>query len=622
MNRLRRSTGSSFIEGGGRGKRLTLQVIDEDEDDEDDGSNHNDFKEDGHKLGPKTASKQQQKQQSIDEAMKRMERAKDTDIAFVMDATSSMGPHIRNVKKSIQKIVEKILETHEGAYVRLAIVAYRDILDGQQRVQHMDFVTDVSEFEEYLSRIEPVGGRDPPEDMAIGIQTANNLTWQNPTRVVFIVADFPCHGNEFHCFDTDDFPDGTPNISIVEELDRMRHNTGDCGTMSIHFGRIQNMTDQMVRRLNDHYNIPLQEQNFSSTPEITKAVTRSVSASIFNTITTASTLPMPSDRSFTRGTLASTSTATASGGNIGSTQYHLHEKKMASTNDNGVGYGIGSANHRSLAKTAACSWEKVIPVKMFRNVDIISVTSLNEPIPVGLVHNSTDTVMFSFIDTTTTDNATSSATFHLKRATTPFAEGGCRYAYHAQLSKKASRISSNAVILKRFKSHTIMEDRRRQYFQQMEISTIAHFLANEYNKSSARPKHCAKIKMLQTAVVEVTGGTTTTTEDNQYYFVEDPLPTNGTKFTRYCNNVGYYLDTTIDETLVRFMKFTYEITNHSLIVTDLQGVDAKNKYYLTDAAILSRDVLRFGTTNLGCQAMDQCIASLDRLVMQRGWKNI
>jgi hypothetical protein len=53
--------------------------------------------------------------------------------------------------------------------------------------------------------------------MARGVKEANDLSWSHPTRVVFIIADVPCHGREFHSMD-DDYPLGTPGVDIKAEL--------------------------------------------------------------------------------------------------------------------------------------------------------------------------------------------------------------------------------------------------------------------------------------------------------------------------------------------------------------------------------------------------------------------
>lgn len=43
---------------------------------------------------------------------------------------------------------------------------------------------------------------------------------------------------------------------------------------------------------------------------------------------------------------------------------------------------------------------------------------------------------------------------------------------------------------------------REQYLKQMEVSNIAHFLADQYNVSRGKPTHCAVIAFLPICVVE------------------------------------------------------------------------------------------------------------------------
>jgi von Willebrand factor type A domain len=153
------------------------------------------------------------KTRDIQEVILSVRAAESVDLAFVIDATGSMAPHIASVKSSIRSIVAKIKKTNPDLTLRLAAVAYRDLSDGKERSESLGFVPSVGEFEEFLQTVKAKGGGDEPEDMALGIQIANGLAWKNRTRVVFVIADAPCHGREFHNLE-DNYPSGTPSINI------------------------------------------------------------------------------------------------------------------------------------------------------------------------------------------------------------------------------------------------------------------------------------------------------------------------------------------------------------------------------------------------------------------------
>lgn len=114
--------------------------------------------------------------------------------------------------------------------------------------------------------------------MAGAIKEANKLSWSNPSKVTFIIADAPCHGREFHtCGDS--YPDGTPGISIIDELDRLQK-LGPQDTMTITFGRITEQTDVMIQCFHKN-GISVDEVGIEEASKLTKTVTASVRKSIF-----------------------------------------------------------------------------------------------------------------------------------------------------------------------------------------------------------------------------------------------------------------------------------------------------------------------------------------------------
>ena len=157
------------------------------------------------------------KEKDIRRALLAVRSAESVDLAFILDCTSSMGPYIASAKNSIKDIVDRVRSTNRDMNLRLAIVGYRDIGD-TRRFEVLDFVSSVEEFKHFLANLAAVGGADTPEDLAGAIQQANKLSWIQPSNVVFIIADAPCHGSEFHHGLGDSYPGGSPGINILSEL--------------------------------------------------------------------------------------------------------------------------------------------------------------------------------------------------------------------------------------------------------------------------------------------------------------------------------------------------------------------------------------------------------------------
>lgn len=109
--------------------------------------------------------------------------------------------------------------------------------------------------------------------MAEAIQEVNKLSWSNPSQVTFLIADAPCHGEEFHPY-TDSYPYSTPGISIIDEL-RHLQTVGPQNTMTITFGRITEQTDQMIECFHNS-GISIDQVGIEEESVLTKRVTASV----------------------------------------------------------------------------------------------------------------------------------------------------------------------------------------------------------------------------------------------------------------------------------------------------------------------------------------------------------
>ena len=217
--------------------------------------------------------------------------------------------------------------------------------------------------------------------------------------------------------------------------------------------------------------------------------------------------------------------------------------------------------------SSTIDWRKcaALKVKVFKNVKIQSLATVKSPISFGILKSS------SGMRTRNTDR-TKNTNMFMQCAPNPFAKGETRFAFHGQLARKKEDLddNKNSMVMKVFKLVGKGMNDRVQYLKQMEVSNIAHFLAKEYNNSTSRPFHCAQIHYLPVCVVEEETKTNEKIEDRRFC-VEPPLPIDSstTTFQKYSNNTGYWNEDIIDESLLRFTKWTHEITDGYLMVVDL-----------------------------------------------------
>jgi hypothetical protein len=119
------------------------------------------------------------------------------DIAFLLDATGSMGDEIDKIKATVDSVAARIEQLPGSSQPRFGLVAYQD--EGDSYVtKSWDFAS-VREFSQNLSGVSALGGGDYPEAVNAGLRDAINLQgWaDNSTgrrlRMIVLVGDAPPH---------------------------------------------------------------------------------------------------------------------------------------------------------------------------------------------------------------------------------------------------------------------------------------------------------------------------------------------------------------------------------------------------------------------------------------------
>jgi Alpha-kinase family/Zinc finger C-x8-C-x5-C-x3-H type (and similar) len=183
--------------------------------------------------------------------------------------------------------------------------------------------------------------------------------------------------------------------------------------------------------------------------------------------------------------------------------------------------------------------------------------------------------------------ALSKITVCYKRAPDPFAEGGLRVAYHAR-----DVTHGKDVVFKECKYVGSRSNSLKAYFEDMETQTVAAKMAMVFNE---KVDHSLQIKFAVAKVVKRLSGTTTT------YYALEPLIAG--EYRKFNSNSGWVADGSLGHTMQAFSHWTWWYTYGRLMVVDLQGVRTTDGIFLTDPAIHSKALLKFGKTNLGNMGM-------------------
>ena len=120
------------------------------------------------------------------------------DIAFVVDATGSMGDEINYLKMDLDNVISSIADENKNINVRMASVFYRDNGDEYVTVES-PFSSSIDLVKSFINANEAGGGGDYPEAADEALMAAlKNLNWSTSARarILFWVLDAPPHKAE------------------------------------------------------------------------------------------------------------------------------------------------------------------------------------------------------------------------------------------------------------------------------------------------------------------------------------------------------------------------------------------------------------------------------------------
>ena len=115
-------------------------------------------------------------------------------IAFMVDATGSMGDELEFLKMDLKKVINEVQKTNNQLKISTATVFYRDEGD-EYVVKHSPFTENINQTTEFISQQRADGGGDFPEAVDKALVQLNQLQWQPEarTRIAFLVLDAPPH---------------------------------------------------------------------------------------------------------------------------------------------------------------------------------------------------------------------------------------------------------------------------------------------------------------------------------------------------------------------------------------------------------------------------------------------
>ncbi len=120
------------------------------------------------------------------------------DIAFVVDATGSMGDEIKYLQEELGDVITRIYEKNPMLNINIASVFYKDVRDDYLTIKY-GFSNVLRNAMGFIKKQSAEGGGDFPEAVHSGLQSAiNELDWSENarTRIIFLVLDAPPHNEQ------------------------------------------------------------------------------------------------------------------------------------------------------------------------------------------------------------------------------------------------------------------------------------------------------------------------------------------------------------------------------------------------------------------------------------------
>ena len=120
---------------------------------------------------------------------------KRADIAFIVDATGSMGDEIEFLKRDLMDILDRVKGGQGEIGLRTGTVFYRDEGD-EYLTKFSPFTDDYRQTIQYIAMQRAAGGGDLPEAVHSALEAGlQNLAWNTNARarIAFLVLDAPAH---------------------------------------------------------------------------------------------------------------------------------------------------------------------------------------------------------------------------------------------------------------------------------------------------------------------------------------------------------------------------------------------------------------------------------------------
>jgi hypothetical protein len=538
------------------------------------------------------------------------------DLVIMLDCTGSMTSWMNCAKTRINELVSSMATIYPDIPLRVAFVGYRDLRDGEERLFVLPFTYSIPHFQAELGKRTCWGG-NILADCVGGLALVEQLDWTATTRMLYHIGDYPCHGVDYNNGLPDRYPKGDPHgldpQTLLHKLQALK--------VQYFFGKITNYTDPMIAKFNELAggSRPYITQFPMDANSMMQTITRSVSLSLTSSLT------------------------------------------CSSRTDDALSGASGSRS-RSQVREEDVSLCPALPQWSALSAEVATLHCCTVPVSVASLAEEEDGDAIT-VDATSTATAAAAAAaaaentptgtteappleVHYLVAPQPFEKGGVRLAYYAleQLQKQhgdsqgaaAGTLTADAapaastaaaaahatlplegklVVLKESLACTkeipdeeeryleYLDEQRQKYEAYLAPQRAAAFLADTFNALVQQTGiDSDTIRFVPVSLLQFSS------RPEQPFFVkEDHIPGTWEKFNGNTGLCAPYptAEGTNHQAVQAFSHYTHHATQGRLLVVDCQGCyDAcQRAFTLTDPAVHSTSLLRYGGTNMGTRGI-------------------
>ena len=197
------------------------------------------------------------------------------DVVYLVDATASMMGSIENVKNYCVEIAN-ILKNQALLFdFKFGAVFYRDPIDcpNSDKNEFYDLTSNMESLQNFVGKINAVGGGDEAEDWVGGYKLAlNNISWRTGSKLIIHIADAGAHGIQYS--NCDIYPEQGPLLDMcIKECKK-----NNIFIVAFQIGPSPQKSFQRVKMIYNNKNIRIQnfDQNKKAPGYFTNLVVESI----------------------------------------------------------------------------------------------------------------------------------------------------------------------------------------------------------------------------------------------------------------------------------------------------------------------------------------------------------